>query len=150
MGEGGEYSFDIAFLGDTEEERIGEGLAVVAEEHETFKLTLAGSRCFPNGWRPRVIWTGIADDAGRLVALQSDIEGVGRELGWEAEMRDYRPHLTLGRVRQGVKPPQGDWYGDPSEMAFEVGEVELIESALKSGRAEYRTRSTALLRSRGV
>ena len=143
----------LRFLGNTEEERvgrIGKGLTVVAQEHEAFELALAGSGCFPNGWRPRVIWTSIADDAGRLVALHSDIEGVVRELGYEAEMRDYRPHLTLGRVRQGVKPPQGDWYGDPSEMAFEVGEVELIESALKSGRAEYRTRSTALLRSRGV
>ena len=150
MGEGGEYSFDIAFLGDTEEERIGEGLAVVAEEHETFKLALAGSGCFPNGWRPRVIWTGIADDAGRLVALQSDIEGLPRELGWEAEMRDYRPDLTLGRVRQGVKPPQGDWRGDLPEMAFEVGAGELIDSALKSSIVEHRTRYTAQLRGRGV
>ena len=67
----------LRFLGDTEEERvggIGEGLAAVAGEHEAFELALAGSGCFPNGRRPRVIWTGVADDAGRLVALQSDIE----------------------------------------------------------------------------
>ena len=143
----------LRFLGDKEEERvggIGEGLAAVAGEHEAFELALEGSGCFPNGRRPRVIWTGVADDAGRLVALQSDIEGLVRELGWEAETRDYRPHLTLGRVRQGVKPPQGHWCGDPPAMTFAVGAVELIESELQPGGAEYRTRYTAPLRGRGV
>ena len=84
-----------------------------------------------------------------LAALQRDVEGLVQELGWAAETRDYRPHLTLGRVRQGVKPPRGDWLKDPSATGFAVAAVELIESALKPGGAQYRTRHRAGLRAGG-
>ena len=143
----------LRFLGDMESVRIGEirdGLVGVVLGHEAFRLALSGSGCFPNECRPRVVWTGVDDEAGRLASLQSDIEGLVRALGCEPEKRDYRPHLTLGRVKHGVKPPQENWLEDPPALAFEVGAVELIESALKPGGAEYRTLYRAALSGRGV
>ena len=132
----------LRFLGDTKDEQVAgieKGLLEIAGKHEGFELALAGSGCFPNERKPRVIWTGVEGREERLGVLQRDIEMLVRGLGWEAERRDFVPHLTLGRVRQGVKAPQGGWLKDPARLAFRVSGVELIESVLKPGGAEYRT-----------
>ena len=136
----------LRFLGDMEEGKvgeIGEGLDEVADGYEVFSLALANSGCFPNERRPRVIWTGVEDGGGKLGELQRDVEALVQKLGWEAEGRDYRPHLTLGRVRQGVRPPKESWLKDPPGLEFRVGAIELIESVLQLGGAEYRTQHRA-------
>ena len=140
----------LRFLGDTEGERvaeIGSGLEEVVGKYEVFALALAESGCFPNERKPRVVWTGVEDGEGQLAALQKDVEALVRRMGWAAERRDFRAHLTLGRVRQGVRPVREDWLRSPVRMVFRVGAVELIESALKPGGAEYRTLCRVGLRS---
>lgn len=149
----GNIHLTLRFLGDTEEGQvgdIGEGLKEVASRHEALALALGQSGCFPNEKRPGVIWTGIEDGAGRLQKLQQDVEALVCDLGWEREGREYRPHLTLGRVRQGVRPPNGAWLQDPVPLEFRVGEVELIQSELKPGGVEYLTLCRAGLKIPGV
>ena len=142
----------LRFLGDMEEGRVGElgeGLDGIGNGCEAFDLNLAKSGCFPNERRPSVIWTGVEDGEGKLGELQREVEALVQRLGWEAEGRNYRPHLTLGRVRQGVRVSQGSWLKDPPALEFRVGAVELIESVLQRGGAEYRTRHRVVLRRRG-
>ena len=132
----------LRFLGAAEDGQIaalGQGLTAVAARHEGFVAAVEQSGCFPNRRRPKVIWAGVADADGRLGALQRDVEEVVCAAGWEPEERDFRPHVTLGRVRAEVRPPRSKWSGDLPRLQVPVEAVELIESMLKPTGAEYRT-----------
>ncbi|MEY2819761.1 MAG: 2-5 ligase [Chloroflexota bacterium] len=66
-----------------------------------FDLQIGGVGSFPNSNRPRVLWVGIHAPAA-LSNLQKAIEEGAKRLGYEKEERPFSPHLTLGRVRQGL------------------------------------------------
>ena len=70
-----------------------------------FRLSLSQLGVFPDTRRPRVLWAGIQGDLAALAGLQVRVEEASDRIGFALEQRPYRPHLTLGRVREGVPPP---------------------------------------------
>ena len=48
-----------------------------------------------------MIWAGVAEPTGRLQTLNDRLERAYAALGFKAERRAFRPHLTLGRVKPG-------------------------------------------------
>ena len=54
---------------------------------------------FPDARKPRVLWCGISGDASRLAALQKQLDDDFTGIGFPAEDRPFRPHLTLGRIK---------------------------------------------------
>ena len=138
----------LRFLGNTAETQIAalsQGLETIAAGYQAFTLTLGKSGTFPGGRRAKVIWTGLTDERGSLGELQQKVEALVQQLGWEPEERVFRPHLTLGRVRQGIRAPTEIWLEHPPPVEFEVQEIELVSSHLKPGGAEYRTLCRAAL-----
>ena len=138
----------LRFLGDTEEEQVSAlaaGLDEVADASAPFALHLEGMGCFPNPRRPRVIWVGLQDFEEQLLPLQKVAELLARSRGWEREKRVFKPHLTLGRVRERAAPPAGEWMREPPALSFQVEAIELIESRLQSSGAEYTTLHRAVL-----
>jgi len=138
----------LRFLGDTAETQIAalsQGLEAIAAGYQAFTLTLGKSGTFPSGRRAKVIWTGLTDERGSLSELQQKVEALVLQQGWEPEERAFRPHLTLGRVRRGIRAPTENWLEHPPPMEFEVQEIELVSSLLKPGGAEYRTLCRAVL-----
>lgn len=130
----------LRFLGDTEEDRLPElraGLDRLAARLPVLELSLAGMGCFPNPRRPRVVWVGVADPAGRLPRLQQGVESLVRGLGWEREDRPFQVHLTLGRVREQAGPAPTDWAVPVEPLSFRVDRIALIESRLRPEGAEY-------------
>ena len=101
----------VKFLGDTDEKivaKITSAIDEVAAQYQPFESTLDRIGAFPNLRRPRVIWIGgsepIADPSGGnadAARLARDIDHRMRKLRFEKEKRSFKPHLTLGRVRQG-------------------------------------------------
>ena len=92
----------LHFLGETERERaelVRLALPDVAGAHGPFDLRTAGLGVFPNFRRPRVLWLGLHGPVHRLEALQRDIGGALRRLGFAVGDEPYHPHITLGRVR---------------------------------------------------
>ena len=69
-----------------------------------FPLRLDGLGVFPNRREPRVIWAGVGGDLETLGAVQRRVETAAVSLGLARERREFRPHLTLGRVRDRVLP----------------------------------------------
>ena len=138
----------LRFLGDTDEALVADldaGLDRIAAGAVPFELRLDGAGCFPNPRRPRVIWAGLDDPEDRLLPLQKQVEQLARACGWEKEKRAFKPHLTLGRVRERTSLPEGDWLATPGQLAFRVEKVQLIESQLKPTGAEYAALHTARL-----
>lgn len=76
-------------------------LGKTADLFTQFDMQITGLGSFPNSKRSRIIWVGLHAPA-TLFSLQKQIEESASRLGYEKEARAFSPHLTLGRVRQGV------------------------------------------------
>lgn len=95
----------LKFLGDTDSAltpRILGGLLESVGGASTPALSLSGLGSFPNRNNPRVIWAGVSGDMEALQNLQQRVETLAVGLGWDAERRPFRPHLTIGRVRDRI------------------------------------------------
>jgi RNA 2',3'-cyclic 3'-phosphodiesterase len=138
----------LRFLGDTDKAQLPSlqaGLERIASQTPAFALALDSAGCFPNARRPRVIWVGLADPDDRLVNLQRQVERLACACGWAPEKRAFKPHLTLGRVREDAPPPAAEWMAAPPVMTVPVTQLQLIESLLKPTGAEYTVRYHARL-----
>lgn len=93
----------LKFLGEIRPERLAEverAVTRVASATQPFTLALEGFGAFPAVRRPRVIWMG-AEATPELRCLKQDLEWALTDCGFEAETRDFHPHLTLGRADPG-------------------------------------------------
>ena len=82
---------------------LRDALAPVLAAAPAPSLAIGGLGAFPNLRAPRVVWLGVAADA-KLELLHHDIESVCGGLGYEVDGRAFRPHITLGRARDGLPP----------------------------------------------
>ena len=99
----------LRFLGDIDRkslEHLAGGLAAPLSEVDSFRVCAQGVGAFPNARRPGVIWVGITDPPAPLFKAQSIVEEASRAAGLEAEKRDFKAHITLGRVRDRRPGPE--------------------------------------------
>lgn len=91
----------LQFLGDVapgQIEAIVGALRGVSVAQAPFAFEVTGVGVFPNPNRPRVVWTGIIEPGGTLVALQKEVGQALAPLGFSPEKRPFTPHLTIGRA----------------------------------------------------
>ena len=87
--------------------------------------------------RPRVLAVALEDRDGRLSRLQAVVSGELAAGGWyEPERRPYLGHITVGRIRSGVRRPAGRLAGPPAER-FRAGLVTVYRSLLSPHGARY-------------
>jgi 2'-5' RNA ligase len=92
----------LSFLGDVPDNEIAgvcTSVTAAVARFSPFEADVCGCGAFPSSRRPRTLWLGVGEGAEALVELQAAIERNLAELGFRAEARQYKPHLTLGRVR---------------------------------------------------
>jgi 2'-5' RNA ligase len=92
----------LKFLGEVDEDLIPDlksALAGVADGAKPFEISLAGSGCFPNPRTPAVIWLGVEAGTDEAVKLAAAVDEAVVPLGFKAEKRPFKPHLTIGRTR---------------------------------------------------
>ena len=98
---------------------------------------------FPTFRRPRIIWLGL-DAPPALELLKDRVERMAEGIGIAPEGVPFKAHVTLGRVREGQRLPQGaleQWPAAPFEP-FMVDQAVLFESTLTKQGAEYAPRLT--------
>ncbi|GAB4276795.1 MAG: RNA 2',3'-cyclic phosphodiesterase [Candidatus Promineifilaceae bacterium] len=126
----------LFFLGDTAVSQIMAVQQVMdnaAAQCVPFLLTLSGVGAFPNKHQPRVIWVGLTGTDGamsQLAQLQAGIAGGVAALGWPQEKRPFRPHLTLGRVKDRRQLQGENWGTEVKRVVWPVTAVTLIQSTL--------------------
>nr|BCX00949.1 MAG: RNA 2',3'-cyclic phosphodiesterase [Bacteroidota bacterium] len=134
----------VRFLGEQPEERLGELEAVgrrVAGRSRPFELESDGVGAFPDLGRPRVVWIGFRRSQ-ELEELFGALEGELRLRGFDPEMRPFRPHLTVARLKES-RSLRGLLTGLELEaVRFAVRELVLFRSELHPTGARY----SALLR----
>lgn len=73
--------------------------AAIAPRHSAVICRLVGGGAFPQRpRRPRILWIGVRDHEPLLEALARDCEQTARALGFAAETRPFRPHVTIARA----------------------------------------------------
>lgn len=142
----------LRFLGPTLEDRVDAARAAVrdaAAAGQPFELTLGGAGTFPTRGRPRALWLGVRDGAGRLTILADEVDRALGDRGWTPEARPFRAHLTLARA-DGV--PAGARIGalleaaaSELEVTFRVDRIGLFESLTGGGPARYEPLELVLL-----
>lgn len=92
----------LKFLGDVDLLDIPPVSAAVTEavaDLPPFEIEVRGAGAFPNAARPRTIWLGVNQGQGEMVELHDRVEHALSGMGFRRELRRFRPHLTIGRVR---------------------------------------------------
>jgi 2'-5' RNA ligase len=131
------------FFGPTAEERIPElqrALATAAAQVPAFTMKIRGVGAFAGARHPTVIWLGLesATGLGDLFAAMAARLGA---IGWQPEKREFRPHLTLGRIsalRDARRFAETlERYREVAVQDQAVTELILYESLLRPGGAEH-------------
>ncbi len=146
----------LKFLGEVSEEQapaLAAALDGAVGAARPFEVGLGGVGAFPSLARPRVIWLGVEPHPA-LELLANDVELALQPFGFEAELRPFQPHITLGRARQGAKPAAfGKLEAVAAQVSYEaiapVRSVDLMESELRPEGAVYRVRHPASLNGAG-
>ena len=137
----------LRFLGATKSSlapRIVEGLQTEFAGAVSPTLQLSRLGTFPAGGNPRVLWAGVAGEMDLLTDLYERAQSVVCDLGWPRETRPFRPHLTIGRVRDRVAATQRRAIADavdasdvPTVPRWTANRVRLYRSELTPNGAIY-------------
>lgn len=99
------FHVTLAFLGDVPHAELNDVCKAVGEVCAGFpplELSLEAVGAFPDGARPRVIWTGVAG-AGLdgLLRLQAAVAAAVARVGYPTDSRPFHPHVTLAHIKSG-------------------------------------------------
>ena len=126
----------LKFLGEVDEngmDKIVNILEQISGEKNPFTVSFKGLGAFSDLKRPRVIWVGI--ERGK-----EELKDIAKEL----DVREFSPHLTLGRVKSGRNRNElASALTDQNNLTMpelNVTKINLMESILKREGAEYRKR----------
>ncbi|RJP69889.1 MAG: RNA 2',3'-cyclic phosphodiesterase [Candidatus Abyssobacteria bacterium SURF_17] len=92
----------LKFLGNVEESRLPDVSAACKRAVQGSKpvdIEVRAVGCFPTMKRPRVVWLGIQKGADELKELQHKVEAELERVGFPREDREFKAHLTIGRVK---------------------------------------------------
>ncbi|HKB81315.1 MAG TPA: RNA 2',3'-cyclic phosphodiesterase [Thermoanaerobaculia bacterium] len=126
----------FAFLGEQDEPtatRIGGAVAEHLQAVQTFEASLHGCGFFPNRRHARVGWCGV-EPQERFTSLAAAVRAAIRAAGVAFDENEFRPHLTLLRIRDHWPPLAIETFekglGDFRSDRFSVDRVTLYTSKL--------------------
>jgi RNA 2',3'-cyclic 3'-phosphodiesterase len=102
----------IKFLGDMDEQLLDPLLRVVEQavgSQPSVIVPLERLGAFPRPHSPRVLWIGPSEnweqgeEGKRVIEIHGEIEQACESLGFLREAKPFSPHLTLARVKMGVR-----------------------------------------------
>ena len=128
----------LKFLGEVPVKQLPQVKLAIQEAvvgHSPFELELSNIGTFGGREGLRIMWVGIAGDVLRLEALVRAVNAALAVVGFEPERRPFRPHLTLGRVRDEIGTRQR------AEIEVQVGKTVVPASS-------WRTTQVSLMRSK--
>jgi 2'-5' RNA ligase len=126
----------FAFLGEQPEslvDAIAAPLTASLQSIPAFEARLRGAGVFPNVRRARVGWAGLEPEAPFENVAQA-VRKVVTKNGVTLDGSDFKPHLTLMRMREGWPPASIELFTkslrDYESAPFPVREVTLFHSQL--------------------
>lgn len=144
----GKMHITLRFLGDTDPVQVratGRILEDTVPGYACPEVEFGGLGLFRNLRDPRVLWIGM-DPGPVLPELKGSLDRKLADIGFLPEDREFRPHLTLGRIkflreRDNLKELL-EYYSDTVFQKNRIGEVIHYESILRPEGPEYKSLKT--------
>lgn len=133
----------LKFLGDTSEnqvDKIKNTLEKIGSQFFAFSFGLHGMHFFSSKGSPRVLYVGLTE-IQELKVIAEELQDTFYGLGFEKEIREFKPHLTLGRIKflrdkkRFYQFVEG--YKNTTFQTVNVSEVVFYQSILNSYAPEY-------------
>lgn len=139
----------IGHVGEDETYKICETVKQTVQNHQPFIINIQRIILGPPGKFPRMFWVE-GEKSKELANLKNNLEKalLATNSGYnQKEVRAYRPHITLGRIKQNKwkkldSPPE---INQEFKHNLLVETVEVMQSNLKRTGAEYSVLETARL-----
>ena len=133
------WHFTLRFLGSTlpsvRDDIIGRLKSATCGK--SFGVRFSELGAFPHPRRARILWVGIDEGAERMKQLAAIAEAAARSAGFPAELKEFRPHLTLSRIEPPVSVKTLVSSKVKLGMRMPVTSVILYRSRLGGGPARY-------------
>lgn len=140
----------LKFLGDCDETQLKElenavlmsvNTFLKSENTANFKIQISDTGVFPSKRNAKILWLGLHDESESLAKINQILETECEKIGFEKEKRNFKPHLTIARLREPQK--SGNLVEKHLENAFEpvefaVSEIVIYESKLQPTGSIYR------------
>lgn len=145
----------LKFLGEVPVKKLPSVKLAIQEAvtgHSPFNLEFSAIGTFGGREGLRLMWVSVAGDVLRLEALVKATNAALAVVGFEPERRPFRPHLTLGRVKDDVPTRARAEIEvavgkvDVQEFSWRTSHVSLMRSRLTKGGAQYDVLATFPLR----
>jgi RNA 2',3'-cyclic 3'-phosphodiesterase len=142
------FHLTLRFIGNTTHEQLCalvERLNEVAVEQTSFAFKIEGAGYFKSKGNPRVLFLKIKEEEA-LKKLAEEVESAVTEIGFHAELKPFRPHLTLGRIK--FLKNRNRFYAIIGEMPetvcqhVQVSEFVLYQSILRTEGPIYKSIQT--------
>ena len=131
--------FTLKFLGDTDENIITQIIETLGDELKLHNspIEFKGLGAFPNLRNPRVLFANMLTKGNILTNLANSIANKLAKFGFAKETKEFKPHLTLQRLKDFNSQGFSDVVESYKETVFgnmDSFTVNIIESKLtKSG-----------------
>jgi RNA 2',3'-cyclic 3'-phosphodiesterase len=151
----GHLHLTLKFLGEQPESLVpdlGAAMDGVAAATRPLDLALGRVGAFPTLQRPRVVYLTVAPDP-KLELLHHDVEVACAALALPIEGKPFRPHITIGREREGAGPEERRALREAArqvrlKVLAPVRSIDLMASELGSDGAQHRLLHAAPFRER--
>ncbi len=135
------FHVTLAFIGHREQADVARCIAALSAVPVVAPPLVVGRALLLT----RVLTVALEDPTGGLGRLQAAVSAALAGVGvYEPEERPFRPHVTVGRLRKGARPPRRASLPDPEPVGFTGGPVVLYRSLLGRGGATYEPLWTTL------
>lgn len=128
----------VRFLGDVTDElltQLNESIRPQLEKMPPFSIMFKEPRLFPHFKKPRVVAATVPHNE-LLQALADVLENCAVAAGLDAESRQYKGHLTLGRCKKTF-PKRTKLESLPFSSKLPIKSVSLFQSNLSSSGPTY-------------
>ncbi|MGQ9455377.1 MAG: RNA 2',3'-cyclic phosphodiesterase [Armatimonadota bacterium] len=138
------FHITLKFLGNVREDALSgifNAVDQVAGRFPNFELSIAGLGAFPNPRSARVVWVGVKQGREELAKLAGAIDTALTKLGFPKEAREFKSHITIGRVKNakhlGSLAQKFDEIDATNVGRQIVSSVAVMKSTLKPEGAVY-------------
>ena len=138
------FHLTLFFIGDTDEEQIAnvsKELSNLVDNYSKTQIKLEGLGVFKSIKKPRVLWTGISEFQG-LKEIKLALDKQMLQLGFNPDAREFKPHLTLARMKWIDNKQRLEALLKEYENVFfqhsQIDHLIYYESILKKSGPEYK------------
>jgi len=133
----------LKFLGEVDDQSLARLLDAMRSLNSSgpIQLQTESMQYFPRRGPIRIIAVQVGHDVARLQQIYNQLEEICESQGFKREGRQYHPHITIGRSRDGLPAHLRFGHRDkpwpePSPL-FTIAEIALMESHLGPGGPKY-------------